>query len=256
VLSPVVDAERTAMEKTAQLIDQGGADIIVSSTTPAGLAFLANPANREAVKRDLTSALALRDGSRVVVISGDLTAKASGFAPAEIQAPELLEAARTAELMAIGVTPVAVGLGDANYATAALQLRVQADLDEQLASVFEAFLLRPLAWHYARMSGKSYRDSRRYTCRIDLSTHPGYAYARTEAIDRMSKLVDMGYSAEQAAAIEGQPFPRPAGPPRPRATPTGGTTGNEPPPVGRAASPASAREPSPEGDLPEVDRDR
>lgn len=221
VLANLVAAESTALAKTAQVIDQGGADVIVTSATPAGVAFLSNPQNRERVKNDVSNALAMRDGSRVIVLSGDIQAKPAGLSPAEIQAPELLTAARQVELMALGATPAAVGENAANYATAALQYRVQAELDESLAGVFEAYLLRPLAQHYARAVGKGSGDARRVTARLDLSRHPGYAYARTEAIDRMVKLVDLGWSPEQAAEIEGQPFPKPTGQPRPKAPTTG-----------------------------------
>lgn len=250
VLMPYVSAERTAMEKTAAVIDQGGADVIVTSNTPAGLAFLSNPANRDKVRKDVEAALAMREGSRVIVISGDLVAKPSGFTPAEIQAPELMTAARDAELMALGVTPVAIGLGTANFATAALQYRVQAELDESLAGVFESFLLRPLAQHYARAIGKGTIDARRITARIDLSTHPGYAYARTEAIKRMNDLVEVhGYTTEQAAAIEGQPFPKPLGTPRPKAATAPGAAAEIVQGDGAQRAAGAARETStPEGD--------
>jgi len=232
VLEPLVAAERSAMVKTAQIIDQGGADVIVTSKSATGQQFLANPANRDRVREDLQTMLGMRDGGRVVVIGGDLEAKPSGLTPGDIQAPALIEAARGSELMALGVTPVSIGMSDAVYATAALQYRVQAELDESLASIFEAYLLRPLAQHYARVSGMGLAQVATVTARIDLSTHPGYAYARTEAIDRMTKLVDLGYSTEQAAIIEAQTFPPPAGPPRAKTAPQAGAPGGEPKPIG------------------------
>lgn len=261
VLEPLVAAERQAMIKSAMVIEQGGADVVVSATTPAAVQFLSNPANREKVKHDLQSALSMRDGGRVIVLGGDLDAKSIGLTPADIQAPQLLVAARSAELMALGVTPVAIGGDATNYATAALQYRVQAELDEALAAVFEAYLLRPLAQHYHRVAG---RGVGRITCRMDLSSHPGYAYARTEAIDRMLKLVELGWSAEQAADIEQLNLPKPKGTPRaavpaPQAPAKPSADKDEGKALGDGGEPrngpvlrlASARAPAaPEGDIP------
>lgn len=259
VLADLVNAEATAIRKTAQVIEQGGADVWVGATTPAAAQFLANPANRNKVRDDLTEALAMRDGSRVVVMGGDLEAKDVGLKPADMQAPELMTTARGAELLALGVTPVSIGGEAGNYAEAALQYRVQAEFDESLAAVFEAFLLRPLSQHYARIgSGRRKVDARTVTARFDLSTHPGYAYARTEAIDRMIKLVDLGWDAEQAASIENLSLPKPSGPPRQKQAPVAapGVPGNEPPPVGRENDkrvvflPTARASRSPEDDIP------
>lgn len=259
VLAPLVAAERAALIKSAMIIDQGGADVVVSAKTPQAAMFLSNPQNREAVKKDVESALSMRDGGRVIVLGGDLEAKDLGLKPGDIQAPELMVAAKSAELMAIGCTPVAIGGESANYASAALQYRVQAELDEALASVFEAYMLRPLAQHYARIAGKGIVDASLVTCRMDLSSHPGYAFARTEALDRMQKLIAMGWTAEQASDIEQLGLPKPKGEPKAATAPVAVTPNPEPPPAGDTSTPRSApviwlpkaREPaSPEEDIP------
>jgi hypothetical protein len=124
-------------------------------------------------------------------------------------------AAKASELAALGVVPVAVGSDAGTYATAVQQYRTQAELDEQIASIVEAALLRPLARHFARQSGQPRTMVRadEFTARFDLSTHPGYAYLRTEQINRVSALVKLGWSPLQAAEAEGLDLPDPEGEP-------------------------------------------
>lgn len=269
VLAPLVKAERTALERTADVIDQGGVDTVVKGANDKMGEFLRHAANRTAIRDDLVEAFRAKDGARILVLGGALDIEELGLKPADINAPGLLEVARKAELEALSMTPIAIGGEAGNYATAALQYRVQAELDEGFAALFEAFMLRPLAQHFARVKGKmSPKAAAGVTCRFDLSGHPGYAYARTEAIDRMEALKRLGYTTKQAADIEMMDFPDPEGdagggvipanqPPPKVQTPAATSAkvdvgaGGEPAPVGRlAVFRGGARERSPEGDIP------
>jgi phage portal protein BeeE len=214
-LANLVRAETTALAQTASMVDQGGADVLVTAKTPAGAQYLSVKENRETVAREASQALAGEDGRRVFVVSGDLDVKPSGLTPADVRAPELLMAAKASELAALGVVPVAVGSDAGTYATAVQQYRTQAELDEQIASIVEAALLRPLTRHFARQSGQPRTMVRadEYTARFDLSTHPGYGYLRTEQINRMGALVKLGWSPLQAAEAEGLDLPDPEGEP-------------------------------------------
>jgi len=224
-LRELVAAEEVALRQTRQVVSQGGADVMITGKSPAMAQFLGVAKNREQVAKDASSALAGEDGRRVFVVGGDLSVSDAGLRPADLRAPELLEASRAAELAAVGATPVSIGGESATYATAVQQYRVQAELDEQLASVIEAGLLRPLARHFARLAGDPRAD--RVTCRLDLSTHPGYAYLRTDAYNRMQTLVQLGWTAAQAADAEDLDLPEPEGEPMsmPGQAPTGGGQG-------------------------------
>lgn len=232
VLRYIVQAEVTAMKQTADIIAQGGADVVVTGKTPQGMALMTNDANRDRIAKGVADALAARDGQRVIALGGDIEVKATGLTPADIQAPEFQAAAKVAELMALGCVPVAAGSEASTYASAVLQYRVQSAIDEGLATVFEGFLFRPLAQQFARRAG--YAGWMRVTARFDLSQHPGAAFIRSESIDRITKLVDLGYSTEQAASIEGQSFPKAAGPPRAKAPPAAGAD------AAQGAAPAKA----------------
>lgn len=246
VLAPYVAAERRAIEQTRDRINQGGVDIIVTGKTPVGVQFMANPENRGRTVDNIVSQLSAGDGQRVIGLGGDIELKDAGFTPADIQAPELAESARTAELMALGTTAISVGLSTGAYADAVMQYRVQAELDEAMAAVFEAYLLRPLAQHYARKAGHARPET--VTARIDLSSHPGWAYVRDGAILRMERLVGLGWTPEQAAAIEGLDLPAPKG--QPVTAPANGAPVKEP--AQPAGSPkATSREATSEGDPPD-----
>lgn len=211
-LRPLVDAEETALQQTANVVEQGGADVRISAKSTASASFLTVKANREQVAKDAVTALSGEAGRRVFVVGGDFQVEDAGLQPADLRAPELLAAARGAELMAVGVVPVAVGAEAGTYATAVQQYRVQAEQDEALVGVIEAGLLRPLARHFARRAGGMWgRRADQVTARIDLASHPGYAYLRTDAINRMEKLVRLGWTSKQAAEIEGLDLPEPEG---------------------------------------------
>lgn len=211
-LRPIIEAETTAIAQTAQVIEQGGADVVVSGKTDQGRALMGNAAARNRIRDEVAEALKGRGGSRVIAIGGDVEVTPTGLTPADMKAPELQASALTSELMALGCMPITVGGGATTYASGALQVRMQYATDEKLAALFEAFFLRPLVQQFARAA----RHPRpgMITARFDLSQHEGAAYLRSEAIDRMAKLVDLGWSAAQAASIEGLDIPPPAGPPR------------------------------------------
>lgn len=211
-LAPLVDAEATALRQTAAMVRQGGADLVVQGKGAAGMTFMRNPENRQKTVRDLTTAITAENGRRIMALSDELELKDSGLKPADLQAPAMLGAARGNQLVAIGVVPVAVGMESGTYATAVQQYRSQAEQDEGLASVIESALLRPLARHFARRQGGHWAlRLDEVTARIDLSSHPGYAYLRTDAIGRMEKLQRMGWTAKQAGEIEGMDLPAPEG---------------------------------------------
>lgn len=221
-LKPLIEAEWTALQQTASVVGQGGADVLVTGNDPQTNAFLSNKTNRDEVAKLATTALAggVDGGRRVMVLPGNLKMEDTGLKPADMKAPELMAAAKTAELAALGCTPIAIGGDASTFATAVQQYRVQAELDEALAKVFEDALLRPLARHFARMAGGKWAmKADRVTCRIDLSGHPGYTFQRTEAINRMVALVGLGWGAAQAAEAEGVEMPVPEGPPRATTTP-------------------------------------
>ncbi len=213
----LIAAETEALEQTAAVIEQGGVDIVITGGDATASAYLKDPKNREEVAARFTETLKPDPRGRrrrVVILGGGLKAEEAGWKPADLRAEALLQAARSSELMAIGVTPITVGSEAGTYATAVQQYRVQAEWDEQLQTVVESYLLRPLAQHFARQAGGRWAlKADRVTCCIDLSSHPGYAYLRTDQIARAEKLQRMGWTAEQAAAAEGLYLPKPEGKP-------------------------------------------
>lgn len=215
-LAPLVKAERVALEQTAAKVEQGGADLVVKASNATGKNLLANPETRETILDSLTRAIKGPGGRRVFAHSADLELSELGVKPSDLQAPELLLAARGAELMATGTVPAWVGAEAGTYATAVIQLRVQAGNDEAIATVIEAFLLRPLARHFARRAGGM--DARRYdqiTARVDLSQHPGYTQLLTDRIAQGRALIEgWGFTAVQAAEILHLDWPAPLGQPK------------------------------------------
>ena len=154
-LEPLVQAEYRALRQTASVIQQGGADVVITGEDAQTKAFLSNEKNRNEVRDRAIEALSGGpDGSRrVVVLPGSLKMDKSGLEPADLKAPELMDSARDSELRALGCTPVVVGSDSGTFATAAYQHRVQAQKDQQVANIIEGALLRPLARHFARMAG-------------------------------------------------------------------------------------------------------
>jgi hypothetical protein len=215
-LAPLIASERLALEQTAAMIQQGGADIVVTAKDAQGAGFLQIEENRKSIVKHLTTALSggADGGRRVFALPANLEVKDAGLTPADLKSPEAMREARQSALMALAVVPVEVGGDAATYATAAIQQRVQAGQDEWLASVIEAFLLRPLARRFAtRAGGRWAARADQVTARIDLSSHPGNIAIRSEAIARMRQLVELGYSTQQAADAEGIDLPEPEGPP-------------------------------------------
>lgn len=220
-LRSLLSAEQTALEQTAEKIAQGGVDIIVTGKTAQTQAFLKNKANRDQIVAQVTESLGGGGmGRRVYVLSGELEIKDAGFRPVDLQAPELLESTEKKVLQALGVVPIALGAEASTFATAVQQYRAQADMDAALAALLEAGLFRPLARQFALAAGGQWAGrADEVTCRYDLSTHPGNIYARSESINRASKLIDMGWSGEQVAAAEGLDLPPPEGTPKPGSQP-------------------------------------
>jgi len=235
-LQALVRAEKAALNQTANMVEQGGGDVIITAAGPTGAAFLSNKENRDKVAKEMTEALIGEDGRRTFVVGGDFKVGDSGIKPADLRAPELIKESRSSELSAIGAVPVGIGADAGTYATAVQQYRTQAELDEQIQSVLEAGFLRPLARHFARRAGGRWLARLdQVTARIDLSSHPGYAYMRTEQVSRMTALVTMGWDAEQASEAEGLDLPKPTGQPRQMA---GGPPNNGPAaPLGDGAGP-------------------
>ena len=218
-LAPLIAAETSALEQTAAAISQGGPDIVVTGDGDISNAMLENDDTRQRIAARFTDALK-QVGRRVMVLGGSLKITPASWQVADLKAPELLAASRASELMALGVTPISVGADSGTYTTAVQQSRVQAEWDEQIQMVLEAGLLRPLARYYAQQAGGHWSTrADQVTCRIDLSSHPGHAYARTDAIARMKSLKEMGWTAEQAAAAEGIDLPKPEGKPEASAAP-------------------------------------
>jgi len=222
-LAPLLRAEHVALTKSADIIEQGGADVRVTGKTDKARAFLSNENNREDIADEVIRGLGGGDDSvrtrRVMVDGGEFEIQDAGLKPADIQAEKLLNESRKSTLVAMGVTPIAVGAADAGtYATSVQQFRVQATTDAALLLVLEACFLRPLARHFAFMAGGRWaRQSDEVTCRVDLTRHPGRNFQRTDAIARMKTLTEMGWTAEQAAEFEGLDLPAPEGKPRPSA---------------------------------------
>lgn len=243
VLEAIVRAEVTAMSQTATIIEHGGANVVVTGSTPVGVAMMSNAANRNAVAREVGEALKAKDGTNVVALGGEIQVDPIGLTPADIAAPALQVAAKAAELMTLGCVPVAAGAEASTYASAVLQYRVQSAIDEGLATVFEGHLFRPLIQQFARRAG--YPGWMRLTARFDLSQHPGATFLRTEALARMEAWRRLGYSTDQAASNEGMSVPPPAEvarlnaapPPAPPPTPAG--SGAPPNAVGEGRTMAS-----------------
>jgi hypothetical protein len=198
-------AEGVAIEQTANMIEQGGADLRIVGKGATGKNFMANKENREKALDAVIQAIKGPNGRRVIAVSDDIEINDGGLKPTDLRAPELHTAARQAALVATGTCAAWVGIDAGTYANAAMQFRVQADADEGICSVVEAGLLRPLAQHFARVAGgRDGAADEQITSRQDLSQHPGYAQLRTESIARVKSLVhDMGYTVDQAKEIEG-----------------------------------------------------
>lgn len=214
-LRELLNAERAALESTATVVEQGGADVRITGKSPAMATYLRDEKHRREIADQAADALnAGKNGRRVFVVGGDLEVTDAGLKPADIQAPEVLDAARMAALMAIGVVPVEVGADAGSYATAVQQVRVQYELDAQLAMVLEVSLLQPLAQALAAAGGGRWAQrASEITAWLDLATHPGAQVLRTEAIGRMVQLVGMGWTPAQAAEAEGLELPAPEGQP-------------------------------------------
>jgi len=213
-LANLVAAESEALRQTADTTRQGGVDVIVTGKSEAATAYLQDPKRRKEVAQQVTQALAGgADGSRrAMVVSGDLEIKDAGLTPADLRAPEVLEAARAAELVALGVTPISVGSESGTYATAVQQHRVQYNNDLALVGIVEAYLLRPLAQHFASQAGGRWAArADAVTCRLSLDTHPGAAYLRDQALTYAQGLHGLGWSPEQAVAAAGLDLPAPDG---------------------------------------------
>lgn len=227
-LAPMLDAEEYALKQTAAKIQQGGVDLVVTGKDATTLGFLKSKSNREAIAEQVSEALS-GGGSdrRVFVLGGHLDIKDAGFKPADLQSKELLAATERKTLQSLGTVPIALGAEASTFATAVQQYRAQADMDAGIVALLESALFRPLAQQFARNAGGRWSGrADQVTCRFDLSTHPGNIYARSEAIDRVGKLVALGWSAEQAAAAEGLDLPAPEGQasaPPAQSTPTPGT---------------------------------
>jgi len=213
-LKHLVDAEAEALRQTANVVRQGGVDIHVTGKSEAATAMLETKERREEVAEQVSTAL--RGGSdgdrRVMVSSGDFDIQDAGLKPADIRAPETLKAARAAELVALGTAPVMVGENSGSFSAAIQQMRVQLVNDLALVYAIEVALFRPLARHFAsRAGGRWAARPDEVTCRLDLSDHPGQAYLRSEAVNRMEKWIRYGWLNTQAATIEGLEVPKPEG---------------------------------------------
>jgi hypothetical protein len=225
-LRALLRAEGASLEYLAETVEAGGVDALVTAKTDRGAAYLEDPDRRRDLANQIATGLQGRDPTtgkarRVMVASADFNIAAWGLDPDSVTDAELMTLTRDQILMALGCTPSSVGADTSSYATAVQQARIQADLDAQMAMVYEACLLRPLARYFARRAGL--REWQQVTARYDLSTHPGQQYARTDAIDRAAKLVELGYSTAQAVAAEGLDLPDPEGAPAAAPAPGGGS---------------------------------
>lgn len=207
-------AEAIATEQTANMIEQGGADLRIVGKGATGKNFMANKENRERTLEAVINAIKGPFGRRVIAVSDDIEINDGGLKPTDLRAPEFHVAARQAALVATGTVAAWLGIDGGTYANFVGQVRVQADSDEGIASVVEASFLRPLAQFCARVGGgRDGANDEQITARIDLSQHPGYSQLRTEAIARIKSLVhDCGYTVAEAKEIEGMGhWPKPTG---------------------------------------------
>ena len=212
-LEAITRAEVAALDRTATAIEQGGVDLMIEPTTPDAGAMMMDPTTRGQVLAEATDALS-KPGQRVIALSGGYKLTELGLKPTDLRGPETMAAAKEAQLMVLGVTPVMLGADQAAYATAAAQLRVQYSMDLELVTWLEVHLLRPLAQAFARQAGGRWAaQASLVTCTYDLSTHPGALAARSEAIDRATRVQGMGWTAAQAAAAEQLDLPEPEGQP-------------------------------------------
>lgn len=207
----LIAAEAAALEQTATTIRQGGADVLLTGANETGEAMLSNEKVRKDLVKSVTEQLA-GVGRRVMALGGHVKMVDAGLKPADLRAPEMLKAALSAILMALGVVPVAIGAGEGTYATAVQQYRVQAEMDQGIAVVIEAYLLRPLARHFAQRAGGIWAQRLdMVTAAIDLSSHPGNTYLQTDALKRMESIMRMGWTNEQAADHQNIDLPKPLG---------------------------------------------
>lgn len=250
-LRRLLQAEIAALTATKTKAEQGGPDIVVSPADRQMANFLASKEGREKTASEIGQVLSVEGGRRVIVLSGGLNMAAADFTPADLQGAETQAAAQRAAWASIGITPATLGGDASSYATAAIQQRAQYALDEAAASLLECYLLRPLARHFAaRSTGMAARRADQATCYLDLSQHPGAIAIRSEALTRMQTWVALGWSAQQAADIEGLSVPPPAGPPvqvqsfgAPPAPPQPSPAPSEPrEPVGGAGASDAARD--------------
>ena len=236
----LLEAEQAALRSTAVAVTQGGCDVQVTGKTDRMMAYLQKPEHRKQIADQVAEGLSGgTTGRRVYVIGGDLDISPTGLKPADIQAPETLAATKAAATVALGITPIALGDNASTFATAAIQQRVQYQLDANLALIFEVCILRPLAQYFCRHAGGHWGGrSAEISAWIDLSTHPGAQSVRTDAINRMAVLVGLGWTAEQAAESEGVDLPPPEGTPAPAPAPAPAPTSGRRP-IGDAATAAA-----------------
>lgn len=211
-LENITRAEVAALKRTSTAILQGGVDLMIEATNEAGSALLMDPVQRKELVDGTVEALG-KDGQRVLALGGPFKLNEIGLKPSDLRGAETQAAARSAQLMALGVAPVIVGSDPGGYATAAAQLRVQLMSDFQLATWMEVCLLRPLAQAFAAREGGARwaGQTSQITCAYNLRTHPGALAAETEAIARAKDLMIMGWSNVQAAQAQGLDLPPPEG---------------------------------------------
>lgn len=211
-LMAITRAEVAALKRTATAIEQGGVDIAVEPTSEIGSNLLQDPAQRKELADEITTALG-KEGQRVFIPGGPYKLTDFGLKPGDLRGAETQAAARSAQLMALGLVPVMAGVDPGGYATAVAQLRVQYGLDLELVTWLEVFILRPLAQAFAEREGGNGWLGRtsQVTCAYNLSKHPGALAAETEAIGRAKDLMLMGWSNVQAAQHQGLDLPPPEG---------------------------------------------
>ena len=217
-LRHLVAAELAALERTADVITQGGADIQLVASSATGAAMLRDAKTRQKLVEEACTALSGPNGRRVFAIGGEVKLDDAGLKPADLIAKELVTLAQSAELAAIGVVPAALGATNGSYATAVQQMRSQAAMDGQIAAILEAFFLRPLIRHLARAYGAKVAIDE-LTAGFDLAQHPGNAHARTEALERVQLWIAAGWTNAQAAEEEGLDADAPLGVVNPAARP-------------------------------------
>lgn len=193
-LHDTLTADKAARERTAEAHRQGRPEALVTPPD-SDLGQWTAPQTRE-VRGHLESLFSHAHGG-VAVLGHAVNLEKLSWSPADLAAGDTHDRSRDEALAACGVPPTRVGLPTANYATAREQMRQYwSNTIVPWARAFDAVDTR-LAQRF---------DPQLRVVR-DFSGVEALQEDRTARLDRVQRWVFLGWSPEQAAAMEGFDVP-------------------------------------------------